>query len=92
MCEAVDKIPVTKTLLGRYLTLPVASATSERTFFCPPSSQKLPKKHHEARSSEQVPTFALLQIDYGHTVETFEIAKRFACAKELRKGHFGTFE
>ena len=39
ICEAFNKTPVTKTLLGEvhkllrlYLTLPVASATSERTF------------------------------------------------------------
>ena len=52
----------------------------------------LPKKHHEAGSSEQVPTYALSQIDYRHTVDTFEIAKSFACVNKLRKGHFGKFE
>ena len=26
------------------------------------------------------------------TLETVKIAKRFACANELRKGHFGKFE
>ena len=41
ICKAFSKTPVTKTLLGDvhkllrlYLTLPVASATSERTFSC----------------------------------------------------------
>ena len=99
MCKAFNKPPVTKTLLGEvykllrlYLTLPVASVTSEGTLFCPPSTQELSKKHQEAGSSEQVPTYALSQIDYGQTVDTFEIAKRFAWAKELRKGHFGKFE
>ena len=59
--------------------------------FYPPSTQELPKKYHEAKSSDQVPTYALSQINYGygHPVDTFEIAKRFACAKELRKEHFG---
>ena len=61
-------------------------------FACPPSTQELPKKHHEAGSSEQVPAYALPEIDNGHTVDTFEIAKRFACANEIRKEHFGTFE
>ena len=56
--------------------------------FCPPSTQELHRKHNETVSSEQVPTYALSQIDYGHTVDTFEIAKRFPCAKELRKEHF----
>ena len=50
------------------------------------------RRHHEAGSSEQVPTCALSQIDYGHTMDTFEIAKRFACARELRKGPLGKFE
>ena len=70
MCEAFNKTPVTKTLLGvvhklltLYMSLPVASATSERTYFCPPLTQELPKKHHEAGLSEQVPTYALSQID-----------------------------
>ena len=74
MCKVFNKTPVTKTLLGEvhkllrlYLTLPVASATSECTFFCPLSTQELPKKHHEAGTSEQLPTYALSQIDYGHT-------------------------
>ena len=31
----------------------------------------------KAGSSEQLPTYALSQINYGHTVDTFEIAKRF---------------
>ena len=99
MCKAFNKPPVIKTLLGEvykllrlYLTLPMASVTSERTLICPPSTQELPKKYQEAGWSEQVPTYALSQIDYGQTVDTFEIAKRFACAKELRKGHFGKFE
>ena len=67
--------PVTKTLLGEvhkllrmYLTLPVASATSERTLSAPgETTQELPKKHHEAGPPEQLPTDALSQIDYGHT-------------------------
>ena len=35
--------------------------------FCPPTTQELPKKHHEAGSSEQLPHYALSQTDYGHT-------------------------
>ena len=80
MCETFHKV---HKLLRLYLTLPVASTTSERTFFCPPSTQELRKKYHEARLSEQVLSYALSQIDYGHTLDTFEIAMRFACAKEL---------
>ena len=57
--------------------------------FCPPPTQELPKKHHEAGSSEQVPTYALSQIDYGHTVDTFEIAKRFLVPKNYAKDTLG---
>ena len=92
MCEAFNKIPVTKTLLGEvlkllrlYLTLPATSATSERVFFCPPLTQELPKKHQEAGSFEQVPTHVLSQIDYGHTMDTFEIAKRLLVPKNYAK-------
>ena len=46
--------------------IPVESATSERTF-CPLTTQELPKKRHEAGSSEKLPYDALSQIDYGHT-------------------------
>ena len=35
--------------------------------FCPQMTQELPKKHKEAGLSEQLPTDALSQIDYGHT-------------------------
>ena len=35
--------------------------------FYPQTTQELPKKHHEAGPSEQLPTDALSQIDYGHT-------------------------
>ena len=35
--------------------------------FCPQMTQELPKKHNEAVPSEQLPTDALSQINYGHT-------------------------
>ena len=96
MCEAFNKIPVTKTLLGEVHTpfkvifdITCGIGDFRAYIFCPPLTQELPKKHHEAGSSEQVRTYALSQIDYDYTVDTFEIAKRFAFANELRKGHFG---
>ena len=78
--------------LRLYLTLPAVSATSECTFFCPPSTQELPKKHHEAGSSEQVPNYSLSQIDYGHTVDTFEIAKRFCTWPRFKREACGISE
>ena len=36
--------------------------------FCPQTTQELPKKHHDAGLLEQLPTDALPQIDYWHTV------------------------
>ena len=36
--------------------------------FCPQTTQGLPKKHHESGLPEQLPTDALSQIDYWHTI------------------------
>lgn len=47
-------------LLRFYLTLPLATATSERTS----SVLRRTMKHHEARMSK-MPSFTLLQFDYG---------------------------
>ena len=75
MCEAFNKTPVTKTLLGEvhkllrmYWTLPVASATSERTFSAPRRLKNyLRSTMIEAGPPEQLPTDTLSQINYGHT-------------------------
>ena len=61
-----------KTLLRRYFTIPVTSATSKRTkahIFSPQTTQELPKKHHEAGPPKQLTT---------DTLGTVRIAKRFA--------------
>ena len=61
--------------------------------FCPQTTQKLPKKHHEAGPPEQLPTDVSSQIkSITDTLDTVKIAKRFACANEQRKEHFGKFE
>ena len=39
----------------------------EAYIFCPQATQEQPKKRNEAEPPEQLPTDALLQIDYGHT-------------------------
>ena len=59
--------------------------------FCPQTTQGPPKKHHEAGTPEQLPTDALSLVDYGHTRHCKD-CKRFTCANEQRKGHFGKFE
>ena len=73
MCEAFNKTPVTKILLGKVkqaLTDVFDVTSSIRDFrahiFCLQTTQELPKKHHEAGPPEQLPTNALSQIDYGH--------------------------
>ncbi len=50
------------------MTLPETLATSERKFSALQRLKRLPKKHHEPGLSE-VPSYALSQIDYGHTVD-----------------------
>ena len=35
--------------------------------FCPQTTQEFARKHHEARLPGQLPSYALSQVDYGHT-------------------------
>ena len=51
------------------------------------------KKHHEAGSSEsRLPTYIIMHCHNSitDTVDNVKMAKRFACANELRKGRFKT--
>ena len=98
MCEALNKTPVTKTLLGEvhnllrmYLTLPVASATSERTFSAP---RRLKNYLRSTMKQDRLNNCLLMHCHRSitDTLNTVKIEKRFACANEQRKGHFGKFE
>ena len=53
-----------QTLLLMYFTIPVTSATSERTFS---ALRRLENYLRNRNAPEQLPTNALSQIDYGHT-------------------------
>ena len=84
MREAVNKTPVTKTLLGEVHNSYVFNVTSSiRDFrahiFYPRTSQELPKMHHEAGPPEQLPTDALSQIDYGHTKHCYDCKEVCLC-------------
>ena len=70
-----------KTLLLMFSTIPVTSATSERTF----SALRRPKEHQEAGAPEQLPTDVQSIKD---TLDNAKIAKRIACANEQRKRTF----
>ena len=59
--------------------------------FCPQTSQKLIKKHHEAVPPEQLPTDALSQIDYGHT-RRCDYCEEVCFCQRTAQGHFGKFE
>ena len=98
MCEAFNKTPVTETLLGEvhkllrmYLTLPVATATSERTFS---ALRRLKKYLRSTMKQDRLNNCLLMHCckSITDTLETVKIAKRFACANEQRKRHFGKFE
>ena len=73
MCEVFNKTPVRRQNATRkdpQIAKTVFDITCGigdlRTYiFSPPTTQELPKKHHEAGSSKQLPTYALSQIDYG---------------------------
>ena len=58
---------------------------------CPEKTQELPEKHHEAGPPKQLPTDALSK-SVPDTLDTVKTAKRFTCAGEQRKGHFGKSE
>ena len=87
-----------KTLLGEvhkllrlYLTLPVASSISERTFYA------LRRLKNYLRSTIKQNRLNNCLFMHCHksimgTLYTVKIAKRFARANELCKGHFGKFE
>ena len=70
-----------KTLLPMFFTIPVTSATSERTF----SALRRPKEHQEAGPPEQLPTDVQSIKD---TLDNAKITKRIACANEQRKRTF----
>jgi len=78
------RVLVPKTLLRLYLTLPVTSATSERTRTFSTLRRlknylRITLKQDSLDKLEQLPTDALSQIDYGHTRHC-EDGKTFACA------------
>ena len=98
MCEAFNKSPVTKILLGEvhkllrmYLTLPVASATSEPTFS---ALRRLKNYLRSTLKQDRLNNCLLMHCHKSitDTQDTVNIAKRFACANEQRKEHFGKFE
>ena len=72
-----------KTLLPMCFTIPVTSATSERTFSA--LTETKAKEHQEAGAPEQLPTDVQSIKD---TLDNAKIAKRFACANEQRKRTF----
>ena len=98
MCEAFNKTPVTKPLLGAvhkllwmYLTLQVASAISERIFS---ALRRLKNYLRSTMKQDRLNNCSLLHCHKSitDTLDTVKIAKRFASANEQRKEHFGKFE
>ena len=77
-------------LLQMYLTIPVTSATSESTF----SALRLLKNYLRSTMKQDCLNNCLLmhchKLTTG-TLYTAKVAKRFACANEQCKGHFGKF-
>ena len=60
-------------------------------FYTQTTTQELPKKHHEAVGLNDC-ILMHCHKSITDTLDTVKIAKRFACANEQRKGHFGKFE
>lgn len=55
--------------------------------FCPQTTQELPKKHLEARPHKQLPTYALSQVDYRHTLHYKDYKEVRLCQRTMQ----GTF-
>ena len=75
-------------LLRLYLTVPVASSTSESTF----SALRRLKNYLRSTMKQELLNNCLLmycQKSITDTLDTVKIAKKVACANELRKGRFG---
>ena len=98
ICEAFNKIPITKTLLGEvhkllrlYLTLPVASATSKRTFS---SLRRLKTYLRSTMNQNRLNNCLLLHCHKSitDTLDTVDITKKFVRANEQRERHFGKYE
>ena len=98
ICEAFNKTPVTKTLLGEvhkllrlYLTLPVASTTSERTFS---SLRRLKTYLRSTMNQNRLNNYLLLHCHKSitDTLYTVDISKKFVRANEQRKRHFEKYE
>ena len=98
ICEAFNKTPVTKTLLEEvhkllqlYSILPVASATSERTFS---SLRRLKTYFRSTMNQNRLNNCLLLHCHKSitDTLGTVDIAKKFVRANEQRKRHFGKYE
>ena len=88
ICEAFNKTPVTKTLQGEvhkllrlYLTLPVASAISERTF---PSLRRLKTYLRSTMTQNRLNNCLLLHCHKSitDTLDIVDIAKKFVRANE----------
>ena len=67
MWEALNKTPGEVQTVKVVFDITCGNGGFRAYIFCPLTTQELPKKHHEAGSSEQLPTYALSQIYYGHT-------------------------
>ena len=98
MCETSNTTPVAKTLLGEvckqlrlYLTLPVVSATSERTFS---TFRRLKNYLSSTMKQDRLKNCLLMHCHkpIKDTLDGVKILKRFACTNELRKGHFAKSE
>ena len=76
---------------GLYFTFPVESATSERTFSV---LRRLKNYLRSTMKQDSVNNCLIICCHKSimNTLDTVKIAKRYAYANELRKGHFGKCE
>lgn len=97
ICDAMNSSPVVKSLLGEvhkllrlYLTVPVTSATSERTFS---ALRRLKNFLRSTMKQDRLNNCLLIHCHkpYADNVDIVKIAKAFASVNDLRKSYFGQF-
>ena len=97
LCEILSDVPSNKSMLREVfhllrilLTIPVTTATAERTFSC---LQRLKTFLRSTMSQPQLNHVILLHIhkDKTENIDVVQIAKEFISVNDRRKLHFGSF-
>ena len=97
ICDVMNAIPACKTMLNEvskllniFLTIPVTTATAERTFS---TLRRLKSYLRSTLTQPNLNNFMLLHShkDITDKIDPYQIAKEFVELNERRKNYFGTY-